>query len=174
MSTTKLGSKNSASRLIPLIAPTQATIKHLSTLSEALNEEYPANIGAAKNLQTINKKLKQNNLISFCPTCQMLLKVAKDYPPSLKCKKCGYRQKLQQEVIFGKKLGVHGPGLEGIAVIDKEKSDLRTYPIVHAICEKCSKTESETWTVAVGSEGTTSALTFLRCTNCGFTRREVG
>ena len=40
-------------------------------------------------------------------------------------------------------------------MIDKKESGLRTFPVVRVICPACGKTESETWTVAVGSEGTT-------------------
>jgi DNA-directed RNA polymerase subunit M/transcription elongation factor TFIIS len=101
----------------------------------------------------------------------MLLKTTTDSPSTLICKKCGYNTTLNHAILFEAKLsGQHSE----IAVIDREKRNLNTYPIVQTICEKCGKTESETWAIAVGSEGTTSALTFLRCVHCGFTRRELG
>ncbi len=182
MPTTKVGSTlASQSRIVPLLVPAEAMAKHQIRQNAAPKKEYSVNFHAAKTLenplrssQSVNRKFEiQKHLLSFCPTCQMLLRAVESCPSSLRCKKCGYRVKLNGLVREGK-AHASRQHLDEIVVIDKKKANLRTYPIVHAICEKCGKTESETWTVAVGSEGTTSALTFLRCIHCGFTRREVG
>jgi DNA-directed RNA polymerase subunit M/transcription elongation factor TFIIS len=145
----------------PLSARTEA---QLDTQTAALIEAHPL-----RNIQPLQTKPEKQPL-SFCPTCQMLLKVSISQPLSLKCKKCGYKQQLDHSLVINAKQTYHH---NEIAVLDKEEQ-LRTYPIVQATCEKCGKTKSETWSVAVGSEGATSAWVFLRCTNCGHTRREVG
>jgi hypothetical protein len=59
-------------------------------------------------------------------------------------------------------------------LIDKKAAGLRTFPTIGVICPASGKTGSETWAVPVGSDGTTSSLTFLRCISCGHTRRETG
>ncbi len=163
MSTTKLELQTQAS--VPLLVTAQAKTKHQPA---ALTEEYPA--GLIRSIKSPNRK--QNQPLSFCPTCQMLLRVAESCPSSLRCKKCGYKAKLEHAVVFDAKHS-HQRASE-IAVIDQEEAGLHTYPIVQANCERCGKTESETWTIAVGSEGSISAWVFLRCVHCGFTRREVG
>jgi DNA-directed RNA polymerase subunit M/transcription elongation factor TFIIS len=63
---------------------------------------------------------------------------------------------------------IHGE----IAVLNHKEANLRTLPVVSAVCSVCQNRTSETWTMAIGSEGT-SAVTFLRCTACGHTRREA-
>jgi DNA-directed RNA polymerase subunit M/transcription elongation factor TFIIS len=112
--------------------------------------------------------------MSFCPKCGKLLKVFHSRTPALKCGKCGYKTtnlNLNRIIQY-----VHKPihrNSEEIAALDKnELGGLRTYPIVHNVCHSCGKTESETWTVAVGSEGNTS-MTFFRCVACGHTEREA-
>jgi DNA-directed RNA polymerase subunit M/transcription elongation factor TFIIS len=167
MSATKLDPPQvSTSKRAPLSVYTEA---HLDTQSAALIEAYPQRL--YRNIQPPKIKTdKQKPPLSFCPTCQMLLKITSSHPLALKCKKCGYKQELDQNVVFNAKQTYQH---NEIAVLEKEEQ-LRTYPIVQAICEKCGKTESETWTVAVGSEGAISSWVFLRCISCGNTRREVG
>jgi DNA-directed RNA polymerase subunit M/transcription elongation factor TFIIS len=165
MSTTKLDHQTQAS--VPLLVTAEAKTKHQPA---ALTEQYPVDL--ARSIQPPNRNVeKQNPPLSFCPTCQMLLRVVGGYPSTLRCKKCGYKTKLDHAVF--NTVHSHQQASE-IAVIDKEKASLHTHPIVQATCEKCGKTESETWTIAVGSEGTVSSWVFLKCTNCGFIRREVG
>ena len=110
--------------------------------------------------------------MSFCPKCGAFLKLVHRSATSLRCEKCGFKAKLQQNNVLN-----HKPKLANcpneIAVIDKKESGLRTFPVVRIICPACGETESEIWTVAVGSEGTTASLTFFRCTACGHTRRET-
>ena len=118
------------------------------------------------------KNLREMSMIDFCPKCGTLLKVVNNSLPALQCPKCGYRAKLKSDTILGLKLKTD-KSLNEIAVIDKETSELRTFPMVDVLCPVCCKAGSETWTVAVGSEGTTSSLTFFRCTSCGYTKREA-
>lgn len=156
----------STPKRIPLSVCTEA---HLDAQSAALIEDNPQRL--PRNIQPLKTKSNKHKIpLSFCPTCQMLLKATSSRPLALKCKKCGYKQQLDNNIVFeAKQTYQHNE----IAILNKEEN-LRTYPIVQAICEKCGKTESETWTIAVGSEGATSAWVFLRCTSCGYTRREVG
>jgi DNA-directed RNA polymerase subunit M/transcription elongation factor TFIIS len=150
MSTTKLGSQNAATTQLP-----------------ALIEDYTVH----PTIQSPNSTLeKHNQPLSFCPTCKMLLRTTAD-PQLLRCKKCGYKKALDRVVVFDVKRSKH---YGEIAVIDLEKGSLRTHPVVQAICEKCGKTESETWAIPVGSEGTVSSWVFLKCVSCGFIKREVG
>ncbi len=167
MSTTKLDQPQaSATQLVPLLVPTEATTKHPTA---ALTEEYPT--GLLRSIHPQNLKNPKQPL-NFCPKCGMLLRTTTSAPATLRCKKCGYKTELEHTIAVDTSHSRKHP--DEIAVIDQEKSNLRTYPIVQAICEKCGRTESETWTVATGSEGSVSAWVFLRCVHCGFTRREVG
>jgi DNA-directed RNA polymerase subunit M/transcription elongation factor TFIIS len=170
MSTTKLDPQASETQLVPLLVPAETKTKHQITQTAPLTEDYTA---ASRSIQPPNRNLeKHKQPLSFCPTCKMLLRTPANCPSSLKCKKCGYKITIERSIVFDATHSNHHGG--EIAVIDREKGKLRTNPIVQAICEKCGKTESETWAIAVGSDGTTGALTFLRCVDCGFTRREVG
>jgi DNA-directed RNA polymerase subunit M/transcription elongation factor TFIIS len=170
MSTTKLDlqTQTSTTQIVPLSVPAEITTKQLNHQTAALPAEY----SVPRSIQPPNRNIeKSKQHLRFCPTCKMLLRTTACSPSSLKCKKCGYKVTLDHPVVFDAKRSYrHGE----IAVIDQEKGSLRTHTIVQAICEKCGSRESETWTIAVGSEGTIGALTFLRCVQCGFTRREVG
>ncbi len=168
MSTTKLDPPLvSTSKRAPLSVYTQA---HHDTQTAALIEAHPQSL--PRNIQPQKSKPEKQKLpLAFCPTCQMLLRATSGNPLSIGCKKCGYKQQLDQNVVFDAKQAYRH---NEIAVLNKEEQHLRTYPIVQSICEKCGNMESETWTVAVGSEGATSAWVFLRCTSCGYTHREVG
>ena len=164
-----LQTQTSVTQLVPLLVRAEAKTKNQITQTAPLTEDYAAN----QSIQPPNRNLeKHKQPLSFCPTCKMLLRTTANCPSSLKCKKCGYKITTERSIVFDATHSNHHGG--EIAVIDREKGKLRTHPIVQAICEKCGKTESETWAIAVGSDGTTGALTFLRCVDCGFTRREVG
>lgn len=109
----------------------------------------------------------------FCPKCGAILKIVHRSKASLQCRKCSYKTRLQQNVSVGKKAYNSISGINEVAVVGREESRLRTFPVVRVICPRCGATQSEVWTVAVGSEGTTSSFTFFRCTLCGYTRREA-
>jgi len=171
MSTNKLDLEIqvSANPIAPLLVAAQAKTNHQLSQTAALTEGYMAQ----RSIQPPNRNLeRQKQLLRFCPTCKMLLRNTTSAPSTLRCKKCGYKTTLDHVVVFDSKHS--NQNYSEIAVIDQEKSSLRTHPLVQAVCEKCGKTESETWTVAVGSEGTVSAWVFLRCISCGFIKREVG
>lgn len=172
MSTTKLQLQTRASTIknITQLGSAQAVKKHTDPTSLLLEECTSTLVPGVRPPRITVNKPKQ--LLNFCPICSMLLRAAESNPTSLKCKKCGYRAKLENKVLANTKRS-HQPAVE-IAVIDKQKGNLRTNTTVKVICEKCGETESEAWTIAIGSEGTTSALTFLRCVKCGYTHREVG
>jgi DNA-directed RNA polymerase subunit M/transcription elongation factor TFIIS len=94
--------------------------------------------------------------MEFCPSCKKILKIAKKAKsPVLICPKCGY------QTIFRPKKSV------------TKKAPIFTLPVVQAVCPACGQNKSETWVIAVGSEGRTSSLTFLKCISCGFTTREA-
>jgi len=169
MSTSQQCSQHTASATyrVPLLVNAEATNKH--QVNTALpTEESQSSLTRSIQSATTNSKQKQK--LNFCPVCNMLLKKVNSEPPTLRCK-CGYRSKLQDIIILAR------PGNQKkreIAVIDKEKGNLCTHDIVKAVCEKCGRTKTETWTIPVGSEGSISAWTFMRCVNCGYTHREVG
>ena len=167
MSKTQLEHQTHAStaQLAPLLDTAEATTKHQSA---ALTEETPLRL---RSIQSQNRNPKPKQRLSFCPMCQTLLRAVANSPALLKCKKCGYKVKLDHAPLLEARFRQHP---NEIAVIDKEKANLNTHPIVKATCEKCGRTESEAWTIAVGSEGAVSAWVFLKCTNCGFIRRELG
>jgi DNA-directed RNA polymerase subunit M/transcription elongation factor TFIIS len=168
MSTSKCDSQQVlASKGGPKLTTSEA---HQDTHAVALIEVNPQRL--KRNIQPLKSKIeKQKQPLTFCPTCQMLLRTTLNQPTSLRCKKCGYKKELHSNIVVNAKQVYHQ---NEIAVLGKAEEHLRTYPIVQVICEKCGKKESETWSVAVGSEGAISAWIFLRCTSCGFTRREVG
>jgi DNA-directed RNA polymerase subunit M/transcription elongation factor TFIIS len=112
-------------------------------------------------------------LMDFCPKCGKLIKVVKKSLPALQCPKCGYKTNFKTDSILSFKPKAPNHSRNEIAVIDKKASGLRTFPTVGVICRACGKAGSETWTIAVGSEGTTSSLTFFKCTSCGYTKREA-
>jgi DNA-directed RNA polymerase subunit M/transcription elongation factor TFIIS len=111
-------------------------------------------------------------VMSFCPKCEALLEIAPEKSAELYCRKCKYRAKLGQKHILEKKIDVSQSIHREIAVLNLEDTKLRTFPAVHKICPECNNGTSEIWTMAIGSEGTTG-ITFLRCTACGYTRREA-
>lgn len=169
MPTTKFSHQTYASvqHLAPLIETAEATTKHQPA---AFTKEHPAQLH--QSIDSTNRHIQRpKQSLNFCPNCNMLLRIIENCPASLRCKKCGYKTKLEKAIAIDKPLH---PYSDEIAVIDKEKADLHIHPIVQANCERCGKTESETWTVSVGSEGTVSAWIFLKCVHCGFIRREAG
>jgi len=112
--------------------------------------------------------------MKFCPECGFRLEIVHRSRASLQCNKCGYKTPLQQNFsVENKKSHNSVSSLNKVAVVGREEAKLRTFPVVRGICPKCGAPKSEVWTVAVGSEGTTSSLTFFRCTSCGTTRREA-
>jgi DNA-directed RNA polymerase subunit M/transcription elongation factor TFIIS len=164
MSKTEQQTQTSTAQLAPLLVDAEATTKHQTA---ALTRETPTLL---RSIQPQNRT-RQKQPLSFCPRCQTLLRPSASSPASLKCKKCGYKATLDHTPLLEARFNQNP---NEIAVIDKEKASLNTHPIVKATCERCGRTESETWTIAVGSEGTVSAWVFLKCTHCGFIRRETG
>jgi DNA-directed RNA polymerase subunit M/transcription elongation factor TFIIS len=129
-----------------------------------------------KNSASQDVKLKYSNemlSMNFCPKCGKLLKVVRRSLPALQCPKCGYKTEFKSDNFLKPNLKITNHTINEIAVIDNEASGLRTSPTIGVVCAACGKAGSETWTVAVGSEGTTSSFTFFKCTSCGFTRREA-
>jgi len=111
--------------------------------------------------------------MKFCPKCGSLLELVHRSRAILKCRKCEFTDKPQQDDLLEKKKNQsHEQNLPEVAVLGKKETKLRTFPVVKSKCEKCGKNESESWTIEVGSQGT-SSITFFRCTSCGHTRRET-
>jgi DNA-directed RNA polymerase subunit M len=110
--------------------------------------------------------------LEFCKKCGTILKLYKKSQPELHCPRCGFRRQIEGDDNL-KTLRISSDQ-RTIGIVDrKTESNFRPFPIVKAICPKCGFDQSETWTIPVGSEGTTS-LTFFRCVSCGFTQREAG
>ena len=110
--------------------------------------------------------------MNFCPECKTILKTAKKSLSTLQCPKCGYKTEVKPESSPTKNTN-RPRSIREIAVVDKKESVLNTYPVVQSTCPECGGGKSETWNIAVGSEGTPASLTFFRCVSCGFTRREA-
>ena len=68
----------------------------------------------------------------FCPECGALLEIVHESPVSLNCRKCGYTTKLKQDASTEKRT-THGydRGVREVAVLGKEETKLRTFPIVN-------------------------------------------
>jgi transcription factor S len=111
--------------------------------------------------------------LSFCPNCGKILKVLHKRKASLQCTKCGYKTEFKPDTVLSYKPKTVNHRFYEIALIDGKAAELRTLPTTKVICPECGKVGSETWTIPVGSDGT-SSLTFFRCTSCGNTRREIG
>ena len=110
----------------------------------------------------------------FCPQCGFRLEIVHRSRASLQCNKCGYKTQLEPNVSNENKKPINSfSSLNKVAVVGRKEAKLRTFPVVRVICPKCGAPKSEAWTVAVGSEGTTSSVTFFRCISCGHTRREA-
>ena len=122
--------------------------------------------------ETRAESADQTFVMSFCPKCEALLELVRGKSTEIYCRKCKYRAKLERNRVLGTKIDVPDSARREIAVLDLKDSTLRTFPAVHAICSECNNDTSETWTMAIGSEGT-GGVTFLRCTACGHTRREA-
>jgi DNA-directed RNA polymerase subunit M/transcription elongation factor TFIIS len=112
--------------------------------------------------------------LSFCPNCGKILKVLHKRNPALQCTKCGYKTEFKPDSKSNYNHKIVNHRFNEIALIDETAARLRTFPTVGVICPECGKAGSETWTIPVGSDGTTSSLTFFRCISCGHTRRESG
>ena len=112
-------------------------------------------------------------LMNFCPKCQSVLELVHGKSAEIHCEKCHYRAKLlANNWILKRKIDPSVANRLEIAVVDRQEAKLRTFPVIHVICSECNNNTSETWTMAMGSQGTTG-VTFLRCTACGYTRRET-
>ena len=110
--------------------------------------------------------------MDFCPNCKSILKVT-GVSAALRCQKCGCQVEFNGKGGSDHKLNNDIREKNEIAVISRKESGLKTFPVVQFVCPECGKKVSETWTVAVGSEGRTSTLTFLRCISCGYTTRDT-
>jgi transcription factor S len=127
------------------------------------------------NLENINKPIDLQNMgqqVDFCPKCGTLLKIANRGEPSFNCPKCRFKRLLKQNEAPKKNVRFGHPS-EIVVVGKNEEFSLRPLPTVRVFCPTCGNSESETWSVAVGAE-TSSTVTFFRCTKCGVTTRETG
>ena len=114
--------------------------------------------------------------MDFCPQCGSLLapKTVASGSQSmviLTCKKCGYKStdKIGDSRVVMKTFE-HSPK-QMVAVIDKE-NQLSVEPTIRMECPKCGNNTAYVWLVQ--TRGTDESSTqFLRCTNCGYTYREV-
>ena len=139
------------------------------TTTEPTNQSPPTFLAVSESEELASQ---HTFVTSFCPKCEALLELAHGKSAEVYCRKCKYRAKVQQKRVLERKIDASNNIRREIAVLESEDSKLRTFPVVHAICSECNNDASETWTVAIGSEGTTG-VTFLRCAACGHTRREA-
>jgi len=136
---------------------------------ESANRSLPTVLAVPESIELTSH---HTFVTSFCPKCEALLELAHGKSAEVYCRKCKYRAKVQQKRVLERKIDASNKIRREIAVLDSEDSKLRTFPVVRAICSECNNDLSETWTLAIGSEGTTG-VTFLRCTVCRHTRREA-
>jgi DNA-directed RNA polymerase subunit M/transcription elongation factor TFIIS len=132
----------------------------------------PDNHPLLTNPETEENVSPKTFVMSFCPKCEALLEFIPGKSAEVICRKCKFTTMIQKMRVGEKKINAVNCIRKEIAVLDLEDTTLRTFPIVHTICSECNNGVSETWTMAIGSEGT-AGVTFLRCTACGHTRREA-
>jgi len=151
--------------------PIQVSAKPANTISQALAYR---SLATETFSVTPNFRKSENStaLTNFCPKCQAFLGLAARKSAEIYCRKCHYKIEHNNNRVLKKKINPSRANCSEIAVVDKQISKLRTFPVVHAICSECNNDKSETWIMAFGSEGTTG-ITFLRCTLCGHTWREA-
>lgn len=132
----------------------------------------PDSIANSAETTKAEKARQRTFLMNFCPNCQAVLELVHGKSVETHCRKCHYKAKFVNNRILERKIDPSAAYRSEIAVVDRQESRLRTYPVIRSICSECNNDTSETWTMAIGSDGTTG-ITFLRCTACGYTRREA-
>ena len=98
-------------------------------------------------------------------------KVKEDSGVALVCSRCTYTKEVTTEVPLPPRVIEHTPQ-EQIAVIGEQEAKIKTMPTTRMECPKCSNREAYWWMVQTrGSDE--SPTQFFRCTECGFTWREM-
>jgi len=103
----------------------------------------------------------------FCPECKSMLFSSGG---QLKCKKCGYIRKIQED----DQLKVNKPRKEKeITIVDDEEEKIKTLPTIQIRCPKCDNNLAFWWLRQLRSADE-SEVRFFRCTNskCNHTWRE--
>lgn len=89
----------------------------------------------------------------------------------LVCPKCGYlKEATKQEPVPVTPINHNVE--EQVAVIGEEEAKIRTMPTMKAECPKCHNNEVYWWMVQTRGADE-SPTQFFRCTECGFTWREM-
>ena len=111
--------------------------------------------------------------MEFCPKCGMRLVLSRKAPNKnvLVCPKCDYKKTLGKEELTPQKV-VNRSTQEQIAVIGEEEAKINTMPTVKIECPKCSHSEAYWWMVQTRGADE-SPTQFFRCTQCGYTWREM-
>ena len=114
--------------------------------------------------------------MEFCPKCAMRLALRKSGDATggliLVCPKCGYTKEASPELPVSPPAAANSNIQEQIAVIGEEEAKIRTMPTMKAECPKCQNSEAYWWMVQTRGADE-SPTQFFRCTNCGYTWREM-
>jgi len=101
----------------------------------------------------------------FCPECKSMLISSGG---QLKCKKCGYIRKINQN----DQLKVNNPRKEKeITIVDDEEEKIKTLPTIQIKCPKCDNNLAFWWLRQLRAADE-SEVRFFRCTECSYTWRQ--
>ena len=114
--------------------------------------------------------------MEFCPVCAMRLVVRKHEtePGRLVyvCPKCGLTKEATILETNTPPVASTRSEREQIVVIGEEEARMQTMPTTKARCGRCQNVEAYWWMVQTrGADESTTQ--FYRCTNCGYTWREM-
>ncbi|MEM2093785.1 MAG: transcription factor S [Candidatus Bathyarchaeia archaeon] len=114
--------------------------------------------------------------MEFCPNCETRLVLRRKGSRAesgfvLVCAKCGYSKDTEKEELVTARLTDKSPQ-ERIAVIGEQEARIQTMPTAKTECPRCGNREANWWMVQ--TRGADEAPTqFFRCTQCGYTWREM-
>ena len=112
--------------------------------------------------------------MNFCAKCGKRLVPHAGEKKVMFCSKCKLKienlDTIEKDKIKSKLLRSKNDHKEGVVVLDKKVTKLKTLPTVDILCEKCNSKKAETWKVDLGSEDNSQAI-FYRCLSCGHTWR---
>ncbi len=114
--------------------------------------------------------------MEFCPNCGTRLVLRRkgskgDSRVALVCTKCGYSKEADKEEPITMRPIERAPQ-ERIAVIGEKEAKIQTMPTAKMECPRCGNREANWWMVQTRGADE-SPTQFFRCTQCGYTWREM-